>query len=92
MEYFWQSLEREVSIFLLSRLQEEKIVYLHVDADLISSHLSSLSDLVLIIDLSSCVTGYYNLFISFPDIINWHNTIRYEEVWSARTRYVPCQL
>ena len=28
-------LEREVSIFLLSRLQKEKIVYLHVDADLI---------------------------------------------------------
>ena len=41
--------EGEVSIFLLSRLQE-KIVYLHVDADLlsfISSHLSSLSHLLI---------------------------------------------
>ena len=64
-------LERAVSIFLLSRLQEE-IVYLHVDADLLSifHHDKFLNS---------------SLF-AFPNIIrNRHNTIQFEEVWPART-------
>ena len=39
------------------------------------------------------MVSYYNLFIIFPNIINWHNTIRFEEVWPAKDyRYVPHQL
>ena len=43
-EEYLADVKRKVSIFLLSRLQEEKIEFLHMDADLlslISSHLSS---------------------------------------------------
>ena len=38
---------------LLSGLQEEEIVYLHVDADYLSSHLISSTNLVLIIDFNT---------------------------------------
>ena len=42
---------------------KKKIVYLHVDVDLISSHLSSLSILVLIIDLIQFLCNWLLSFI-----------------------------